>query len=92
MSFKDYLTDGEWDDFMFDEEEENTMTIDFTKPVYLVACQDSSALFNDLDGAIKKAATSAKMDRDGDDYFVMQAIKRVATPRPEATITDMPVA
>ncbi len=69
--------------------EEINMTIDFTKPIYYVSCADSGNLTNDLDAAVKKASISAKGDRDGDDYFVLKAIKRVSTPRPEATITDL---
>ena len=69
--------------------EETKMTIDFTKPVYIATCFDACGLTNDLDAAIKKAAQSAKSDRDGDDYLILKAIKRVATPRPEATITDL---
>src|SRR6266853_3418003 len=88
-----------WDDDDFCErcecytcicsKEETNMTIDFTKPVYIATCFDACGLTNDLDAAIKKAAQSAKSDRDGDDYLILKAIKRVSTPRPEATITDL---
>jgi len=71
------------------EEKETSMTIDFAKPVYIVTCFDVCGLTNDIDAAIKKAAQSAKNDRDSDDYIVFKAIKRVSTPRPEATITDL---
>jgi len=77
------------DDFAFDKEEEINMTIDFTKPVYFTSCVDSGSLTNDLEAATKKAAQAAKNDRDGDDYLVLKAIKRIATPRPEAVITDL---
>ena len=65
------------------------MTIDFTKPVYLASCFDACGLTNDLDAVTKKAAMAAKNDREGDDYLVLKAIKRVSIPMTDATITDL---
>lgn len=81
----------DFDDFDldFNEEEETTMAIDFTKPVYLVSCFDACGLTNDLDASTKKASMSAKNDRDGDDYLILKAIKRVSIPMADATITDL---
>jgi len=81
----------DFDDFYFDEEEETNMTIDFTKPIYMTACFDNSGLTNDLESAIKKAAQGAKQDRDGDDYLVLKAVKRVSLPITDAAIVDLVV-
>jgi hypothetical protein len=66
--------------------------LDFTKPIYHTVCYDCSYLTNSYDEALKRASLSAQQDRSGDDYLVTQAIKRVSTPRPDATITDVPTA
>ena len=73
-----------------DEEEENNMSaIDFTKPVYTSLSFDYSGLTNDLDAVTRKASQSAKNDRDGDDYLILKAVKRVSIPVSDATVIDL---
>ncbi len=74
------------------EKEETNMTIDFTKPVYSWDRKDCSTFSNSLEETITLAAKRANgRDSDGT-YAVLQVIKYVSTPRPEAIITDAPVA